>query len=182
MAMQSIGQLAHHATQPQSEHDQQASSTVRKLFLILQGTYGTPFLSKYSTGVMDDSKPPRDKGMVAALRVWDRALSKFAPDDIETAANRVTEAHKQFPPNLAEFEALCRAAAPRKSHAELQGWTALPAPAKPKPVEVQIDLVGDGKDCYRKIWARHQAGDRTISRYALEAAMQVLGIKKGERA
>lgn len=182
MAMQSIGQLAHHATQPQGEHDQQASSTVRKLFLILQGTYGTPFLSKYSTGVMDDSKPPRDKGMVAAIRVWDRALSKFAPDVIETAANRVTEAHKQFPPNLAEFEALCRAAAPRKSHAELQGWTALPAPAKPNPVEVQIDLVGDGKDGYRKIWARYQAGDRTISRYALEAAMQVLGIKKGKLA
>ena len=182
MAMQSIGQLAHHATQPQGEHDQQASSTVRKLFLILQGTYGTQFLSKFSTGMLDDSNPPRDKGVMTAMRVWDRALSKFAPDVIETAANRVTEAHKQFPPNLAEFEALCRAAAPRKTHAELQGWTALPAPAKPKPVEVQIDLVGDGKDGYRKIWARYQAGDRTISRYALEAAMQVLGIKKGKLA
>ena len=182
MAMQSIGQLAHHATQPQGEHDQQTSSTVRKLFLILQGTYGTPFLSKYSTGVMDDSKPPRDKGMVAALRVWDRALSKFTPDVIETAANRVTEAHKQFPPNLAEFEALCRAAAPRKTHAELQGWTALPAPSKPKPVEVQIDLVGDGKDSYRKIWARFQAGDKTLTRFSVQSAMQVLGIKKEQNA
>lgn len=186
MAMQSIGQLAHHATQPQGEHDQQASSTVRKLFLILQGTYGTPFLSKYSTGVMDDSKPPRDKGMVAAIRVWDRALSKFAPDVIEAAANRVTEAHKQFPPNLAEFEALCRAAAPKGS----QRWftpervellLALPGP-KVERLDVHIEPVGDGKDCYRKIWARFQEGDRTISRYALESAIQVLGIKKGERA
>jgi hypothetical protein len=84
----------------------------------------------------------------------------------------------EFPPNPAEFDALCRAAQPRKAYAELQGWTALPASSKPKPVQVQIDLVGDGKNSYRKIWARYQAGDRTISHFALEASMQVLGIKK----
>lgn len=177
--MQSIGQLAHHATQHQGQkQEREVSPTIRKLFLVMQGTYGNQFLSKFSTGVVDSDN--RDKGITAAMRVWERSLSKYAPDVIVTAADRVTEAHKQFPPNLAEFEALCRAAQPRKTHAELAGWTALPPPAKPKPIEVQIELVGDGKDGYRKILARAKAGDKTISRFALEAAMQVFGIKKGE--
>jgi len=156
MAMQSIGQLVHHATQPQSEHDQQASSTVRKLFLILQGTYGTQFLSKFSTGMLDNSTPPRDKGVMTAMRVWDRALSKYTGEVIEEAANRVAEAHKQFPPNLAEFEALCRAAAPSGSQVWLtpercERLLALPKP-KMERLDIAIEPVGDGKDGYRKIW------------------------------
>lgn len=177
--MQHIGQLAHqtaqqaHQGQPQAR---EASPTIRKLFLLLQGTYGNAFLSKFSTGVVDSEN--RDKGIVAAMRVWERTLAKYEASVIETAADRVLEAHKQFAPNLAEFEALCRAAQPRKTHAELAGWTALPAPAKPQPVHVDIELAGDGKDSYRKIWARAQAGDKTLSRFAIESAMQVLGIKK----
>lgn len=180
--MQSIGQLAHNAThQPEGQkQEREASTTVRKLFLLLQGTYGNQFLSKFSTGVVDDNN--RDLGIAAAMRVWERTLCKYDAGVIETAADRAIELHKQFPPNLAEFEALCRAAQPRKTHAELQGWTALPAPSKPKPVVVKINPVGDGKDCYRKILARAKAGDKTISRFALESAMQVMGIKKGEFA
>ena len=50
----------------------------------------------------------------------------------------------------------------------------LPAP-KLVRVEVRIEPVGDGKDQFRKIWARHLAGDKTLSRFSLEAAIQVLG-------
>lgn len=176
--MQHIGQLTHHAAQQAQGQKQErpVSPTVRKLFLLMQGTYGNQFLSKFSTGVVDDDN--RDLGIAAAMRVWERALGKYDAGVIEMAADRSLEVHKQFPPNLAELDALCRAAQPRKTHAELAGWTALPAPAKPKPVDVQIDPVGDGKDCYRKILARAKAGDKTISRFALEAAMQVLKIKK----
>jgi hypothetical protein len=39
--------------------------------------------------------------------------------------------------------------------------------------------VGDGKDNYRSIWARHQAGDKTISQFALRSAIEVLK-KAGE--
>lgn len=179
--MEHIGQLAHHATKHHTQgqkQEREVSQTIRKLFLVMQGTYGNQFLSKFGTGVVD--KDNRDLGIAAAMRVWERALVKYDAGVIETAADRAIEAHKQFAPNLAEFESLCRAAQPRKTHAELAGWTALPPPEKPKSLEVSIELVGDGKDCYRKILARFKAGDKTISRFALESAMQVFGIKKGE--
>lgn len=176
--MQHIEQLAHQATQRAHQGQPQAreaSSTIRKLFLLLQGTYGNAFLSKFSTGVVDSEN--RDKGIVAAMRVWERTLAKYEPSVIETAADRVLVEHKQFAPNLAEFDALCRAAQPRKTHAELQGWAALPAPEQPVPVAVDFERKGDGKDNWRCIWARHQAGHR-VSMFALRAAMDVLGIKK----
>jgi len=177
--MQHIGQLTHHAAQQAQgqKAERDVSTTVRKLFLLMQGTYGNQFLTKFSTGVVD--REGRDMGIAAAMRVWDRTLGKYDAGVIETAADRVIEAHKQFPPNLAEFEALCRAAQPRKTHAEIQGWTALPAPAKPERINAEFERKGDGKDNYRSIWARHLAGDKTVSLYALRSAIDVLK-KAGE--
>lgn len=176
--MQNIAQLTHHAAQQAQgqKAERDVSTTVRKLFLLMQGTYGNQFLTKFSTGVVQEG---RDMGIAAAMRVWYRALGKYDAGVIETAADRVIEAHKQFPPNLAEFESLCRAAQPRKTHAELAGWTALPAPAKPEPIKAEFERKGDGKDGYRSIWARCQAGDKTISLYARRSAIEVLK-KAGE--
>lgn len=178
--MQHIGQLARHAPQQANQGqkpEREVSLTVRKLFLLMQGTYGNQFLTKFSTGVVD--RDNKDMGIAAAMRVWDRTLAKYDAGVIETAADRAVEVHKQFPPNLAELEALCRAAQPRKTHAELAGWTALPAPAKPERINAEFERKGDGKDNYRSIWARHQAGDKTISLYALRSAIEVLK-KAGE--
>ena len=171
-------QAIHHAQQaPQVEQPLQVNPVVRKLFVLLHGAYGHLFVAKFSTGEKDGQG--RDKGIRAAMKVWESALAKYPADVIETAAGRLTAEHPEFPPNLPQFEKLCEAAMPRKTHAELQGWTALPPPALPKPIVVDFERVGDGKDNYRSIWARHQAGDKTISNFALRTAMQVLGIKKG---
>lgn len=171
-------QAIHHAQQaPQVEQPLQVNPVVRKLFMLLHGAYGNLFMAKFSTGEKDGQG--RDKGIRAAMKVWESALAKYPADVIETAAGRLTAEHPEFPPNLPQFEKLCEAAMPRKTHAELEGWTALPPPALPKPIVVDFERVGDGKDNYRSIWARHQAGDKTISQFALRSAIEVLK-KAGE--
>jgi hypothetical protein len=44
-------------------------------------------------------------------------------------------------------------------------------------VHVQIEPQGDGKDWARRIVARVQAGDQTLTRTAIRAAMQALGME-----
>ena len=73
------------------------STGVAKLFLLMQGSYGTAFLSKFSSGVLEGGQ---DIGMRAALKVWGASLKKFMPDVIEAAAQRMAEAHPEFPPSL----------------------------------------------------------------------------------
>lgn len=141
---------------------------VRKLFLVMQGSYGSLFLSKFATGVLDEGG--RDLGMRAAMRVWNAALGKYDDAVIELAVARLTDAHPDFPPNLPQFEALCRAAMPRAAQARLS------APAV-RPIAVQLALLGDGKDWARRIVARAGAGDRSITRAVLRAAMQALGMQ-----
>lgn len=170
--MQSIGELAHYAEAPWQQEVPETDRSIKHLFLVLQGTYGTLFLSKYSSGIKDDSG--RDLGMRATMRVWDAALSKYTPDVVERAVGRLTTEFPEFPPNLTQFEGICRAAEPRKSHAELQGWTALPAPTVER-IEVGIELKGDGKDWARQIVARSKAGDKTVTHGVLKHALQVVG-------
>ena len=172
--MKPIGQLAHMATSPRREESQAVSTGVAKLFLLMQGSYGTAFLSKFSSGVLEGGQ---DIGMRAALKVWGASLKKFMPDVIEAAAQRMAEAHPEFPPSLPQFEALCRAATPRKTYAEEAGLLTLPAPTFQR-MEVPIKPHGDGKDWARKIMARSEAGDKTVSYRALKDAMEALGLNK----
>ena len=171
--MQSITTLAHASfQQPNPEPIDENRAAVKNLFLLLQGAYGSLFLTKYATGVVDDDN--RDLGVRAALAVWRAQLAKYSPSVIEQAAMRLPDEHPDFPPNLTQFEAICRALTPRKTHAELNGYAMLPPP-KLVRVEVDMEPVGDGKDNYRKIWARHLAGDQTLTKFSLTAAIQVLG-------
>lgn len=171
--MQSIATLAYTAfEQPAPDPGAEYREAIKQLFLLMQGSYGNLFLTKFGTGVLDDEN--RDLGIRAAMAVWRSQLSKHSADVIVQAANRMTQDHPEYPPNLPQFDALCRALTPRKTHAELAGWTMLPAP-KLERVEVAIEPVGDGKDQYRKIWARHLAGDKTLSMFSLKAAIEVLG-------
>ena len=158
--MKDIATLASHAThetQARSSGEEAAeatlrgiSSVVRKLFILLHGSYGSLFTSKFATGQMVGD---HDKGSISAMRVWDAKLSRFAPDVIEAAAGRLSAAHPKHPPNLPEFEALCEAAEPRKTYAEEQGLTALPAPVA-KPVQVDVPSHDDGKNWARRILGR----------------------------
>lgn len=149
---------------------QQADQThIRKLFMLLHGAYGNPFIAKFSSGERDaDGK---DKGIRSAMMVWAHGLSDFAPDVVEAAAKRYTLLYPEFPPNLPQFEAVCRSMAPRKTFAEEQGLPALPAP-KQTLAQVAFEAVGDGRDWARRILAGVDAGDKrspTVVRFAKEA-------------
>lgn len=149
-----------------------AGPVVRKLFVLLQGSYGTLFVSKFATGLKDDKG--RDKGIRAAMLLWDARLARFPAEVVEAAAMRLTGEHPKFPPNLPEFEALCEAAMPRQTYAQLQGLPLLPAPQS-MPVHVELVPHGDGKDWARRVLARVKQGDRTVKRFSLKAACEALG-------
>lgn len=172
--------LAHIAAQSvheaQTRAPREASPTTRKLFMLLHGAYGNPFLAKFNTGqlVEEGTNAGKDKGMLAAMLVWDSQLSRFPGDVVEAAAKRAISENPEFAPSLPKLENICEAMMPRKGYYEEQGLPMLPAP-KLERVEVQIELVGDGKDQFRKIWARHLAGDKTLTTFSLKAAIEVLG-------
>ena len=60
-----LAQEAIHETVNQPRQKREASSTVRKLFVLLHGSYGSLFLSKYATG--EKSEAGGDKGVAAAM-------------------------------------------------------------------------------------------------------------------
>lgn len=175
--MNHIATLAHEAireTASQPRQKREASTTVRKLFVLLHGSYGSLFLSKYATG--EKSEAGGDKGVAAAMLVWDAALSKFAPDVIETAAKRLMAESPEFAPNLPQLEKVCEAITPRKTYSEEAGLPRLPAPAPAEPTKVSFEMRGDGRDWARRILARQEAGDH-IRPYALQCARQALGME-----
>lgn len=151
----------------------QICPVTRKLFLLLHGSYGNLFLSKFSTGEKDSRG--RDKGIRAAMKVWDARLSRFPADVVETAASRLMAEHSEFPPNLPQFEKMCDAVMPRKTYAEEAGLVSLPAPAQVPPVAVSFDPEHDGKDWARRLLARHEAGEN-LRPIQLRFAREALGL------
>lgn len=151
-----------------------ASMLVQKLFVMLHGAYGNQFLSKFSTGEKDENG--KDKGVRAAMLVWDSALRKFAPEVVETAASRLRSECPEFAPNLPQFERLCEACAPRKTYAQEQGLPALPAP-KVESIKVDLEKRNDGKDWARSLVGRHEKGDKSIRPICLKFAREALGLE-----
>lgn len=175
--MNDVATLAHEAVreavaQPRAKRE--ASVTVRKLFVLLHGAYGSLFLAKYATG--EKSEAGGDKGVAAAMLVWDSALAKFSPDVIEAAAKRLMSESPEFAPNLPQMEKVCAAITPRKTYAEEAGLPRLPAPVPSAPVNVDFSKQNDGKDWARRIVARADAGEK-IRPYALKSARQALGME-----
>lgn len=97
----------------QATTENNAATTVKRLFMVFHGWYGNQFLSKFATGELDDQG--KDRGIKSARMVWTSELSKFSTETVMAAAARCKEDHQKFPPNLPEFLALCRACAPRNS-------------------------------------------------------------------
>lgn len=175
--MNDVATLAHEAvreaaSQPRAKRE--ASPTVRKLFVLLHGAYGSLFLSKYATG--EKSEAGGDKGVAAAMLVWDAALSRFTPDVIEAGAKRLMAESPEFAPNLPQLEKVCEAITPRKTYAEEAGLPRLPAPAPAEPMKVSFDMRGDGKDWARRILANHRAGFKK-SPTVLQMASDALGVE-----
>ena len=174
--MNDIATLADNAVRAAAQSPQpteQTSTVIRKLFIMMHGSYGSLFLSKFSTGEKDAQG--KDKGVRAAMKIWDAALRKFPESVIETATGRLSQAHPEFPPNLPQFERLCDAAAPRQTYAEEHNIPRLEAPVV-APVAVSFAMQNDGKDWARRILARAEAGD-SIRTYTMESAQLALGMK-----
>ena len=151
--------------------EQAVSMAVRRLFILMHGSYGNLFLSKFSTGEKDAQG--KDKGIRAAMKVWESKLSAYSDEVIETAAGRMSP---DFPPNLPQFDALCQAAAPRQTYAQEQGLPQLPAPVAAPPLAVSFDLKNDGRDWARRILARAEAGE-IIRQYTLSSARIAMGLE-----
>ena len=149
-----------------------AINAAGNVFKVLHGFYGNLFLAKFQNGQLDDDGI--DQGVESAKGIWAHGLRKYSDGVVKAAlANCLTE-HPKYPPSLPEFVALCEAHQPRKGYYEAQCLPMLPAP-KLVRVEVHIEPVGDGKDQFRKIWARYLAGDKTLTQFSLKAAIEVLG-------
>lgn len=153
----------------------QVAPVIRKLFILLHGSYGNLFISKFSTGEKDAQG--RDKGIRAAMKVWESKLAQYSADVVETAAGRMTAAHAEYPPNLPQFEVLCIAAMPRQTYAEENNLPRLPAPTPAAPVElVDFKPRGDMKDWARRLLARHDAGE-VLKPIQLRFAREAMGVK-----
>ena len=151
----------------------QVAPAIRKLFMVFHGSYGNAFIGKFSTGEKDADG--RDKGIRAAMKVWEAKLGKYPADVIEVAAGRTGAAHPEFPPSLPQFEKLCEAAMPRKTHAQEHGLPALPAP-KADPIKVDLKPKNDGKDWARVLLARHEAGEK-LRPIQVRFAREALGLE-----
>mgnify|MGYP000866527248 CR=1 FL=1 len=152
---------------------QTVSATVRKLFMLLHGSYGSLFTSKFTTGQMAGKY---DKGMISAMKVWDAKLSRFSAAVVEEAAAMASKVHKDFPPNLPEFESLCESVVPRKEWAREQGLPRLAAPVS-QEIRIVLEPRNDGKDWARRIVARMEAGDASVSYFSGKSARKVLGLE-----
>lgn len=157
---------------------QEPSTAVRQLFMLMHGSYGNLFLSKFATGEKDATG--KDKGIKSAMLVWDNSFREFTPEIVQTAAKRAIVDFPDFPPSMPQFLALCRALTPRKTYAEEHGFTALPPPSAKPTGPVSFVPHGDGKDWARKIIARHAAG-QNVPPIALSSAKQALKTP-GQRA
>lgn len=147
---------------------------IRRLFLHLHGYYGNLFISKFSTGEKDSQG--KDKGIRAAMLIWDAELSKYPADLIETAASRLSTESPEYPPNLPQFIRICEACKPRKTYFEANGIPTLPAPETRRAGAVEYEVRNDGRDWARKILAGIAAGDTRTQTVKL-FANQGLGLK-----
>jgi hypothetical protein len=134
------------------------SVAVRQVFMLMHGSYGNLFVSKFATG--DKDKQGKDRGIRSAMKIWDAKLRAYPADVIEAAAGRLLQECPEFPPNLPQFEALCRAVMPRKTYAETQGLPRLPAPQPAPAMPVAYTARNDGRDWARAILAAVEAGQR----------------------
>lgn len=152
-----------------------AKENVASVFKVLHGFYGNLFLSKFANGVNDEDTGA-DQGVESAKGVWGHGLRAYGTSVVKAALAQCLKDHPKFPPSLPEFVAMCEAHRPRQTYFEAQGLPMLPPP-KLVRVDVHIEPVGDGKDQFRKILARHLAGDKTLSPFSVRSAIEVLGVE-----
>jgi hypothetical protein len=93
-------------------------SAVSNVFRVLHGFYGNLFLGKFSNG--QTNAQGEDTGVLGAKGIWTHGLRAFDVGVIKAALARVIDDHPEFPPNLPQFVAICKAIQPRKVAPESQ--------------------------------------------------------------
>ena len=161
-----VAQAAQSSSMP--TEPKQTSDMIRKLFLLMHGAYGNAFMSKFATGEKDGRG--KDKGIRAAMLVWDAKLATYPSQTVDRAVSKLQEHFKTFPPGLFEFEELCKSLLPPK----IVTFNDYPKLPQAKDVShVQVTAVGDNRDWARRIIAKHEAGGR-ISQACLDIARSAL--------
>lgn len=94
---------------------------VERIFLRLQGVYGSQFTGKYLSGELING---RDVGYENAMQVWGDELRGFA-DNSGAIGYALQNLDAKYPPNVKEFAEVCR-------RAPKPDLPALPAP-EPNP-------------------------------------------------
>jgi hypothetical protein len=90
--------------------------TVNNVFKVFHGYYGNLFLSKFSTGIIEDGD---DQGIANARRIWAYGLRGFDAATVKDALRQCQQRHPEFPPSLPQFAALCSACRPREVYRTL---------------------------------------------------------------
>lgn len=108
----SIGELLPKTTESFKQRVSSDLSATSQVFKLLHGYYGQLFLSRFTTGVTDEAG--RDKGVTSAIAVWAFELRQFDEGLLIQTVDACKSAHKQYPPNLPEFVAICKSLKPRK--------------------------------------------------------------------
>lgn len=149
----------------------------KKLFVMMHGAYGNLFLSKFATGEKIEEKGPdegKDRGVMVAMSIWDHALRKFSSDVVYDAIQCAQQAHPHFPPNLPQFEAICRSLVPVKIYVAEQPAIRFSAPDEKLLPPVSFEAKNDHKDWARRILAKHEAGYK-LSYFSIKSAKEALG-------
>lgn len=84
----------------------------QRVFRAMHGYYGAAFLSKWANGCVEDGE---DKGVLDAMRVWAWELKGYDEKVVLDAIARCKDAHREWPPSLPQFLALCEAVKPREA-------------------------------------------------------------------
>lgn len=133
---------------------------IERIFLRLQGVYGSQFTAKYTSGQHING---RDSGYENAMAVWGEELAGFS-ENSEAIVYALQNLEAKFPPNVREFAELCR----RAPRPELP---ALPAPEPDKQkieaAALEAKRVTAGKNDLLR-WAK-----RPRSQFALDAVIDL---------
>lgn len=174
MKMHNISNFTAQEIKATAQQKLEVSARTRKLFMIFHASYGSLFTSKFSTGELNSEGS--DKGMRAALLVWDRSLNNYEDDVIEKATKKIQLENLNFPPNLGHFIKKCEELKIQKANDDKAiknpQIIRMIACAAPK-----ITSRGDGLDNWRIKLARFYLGHKTRAD-DIRCAIKMIGEKE----
>ena len=111
--------------------------TVRKVFSVLHGNYGTKFTSQFVLGSTDPKGV--DLGIKSAQKVWASRLRHHGAAKLQTAVDALIRSpeHAEWPPTLPQIDARCSAI----KFASLEEFGAIKPPVHPRMIGVSDEAL-----------------------------------------